>query len=344
MNFKILDGHNDTLKNIFLNRMDFLQQNDSGCIDLKRIQNSCYIGGFFAILVPPEHPEKNNLKLSASGWEVKYAKPLDPTYAERFTDNVLKYFKTNTRKSRDIVIVRSFKDLQYCIKNNILAVIIHFEGAEAIKDDLSNLEYFYKQGLRSLGIVWSRKNAFGFGSAFKFPDTNQKDMGLTKKGIELVKKCNDLHILIDLSHITKRGFWDVAKTSCFPLVVSHTAVQSLCNSSTNLDDEQINAIGKSEGIIGILFDVLNTRPDGKYEKETSINTITNHIEYVANKIGIDYVGIGSDFDGAVMPNILKDVTLLYNLIENLEKRGFSTEDIDKITSKNWLRIIEKTWR
>jgi membrane dipeptidase len=142
---------------------------------------------------------------------------------------------------------------------------MHFEGAETIQTDLSDLAGYYAQGLRSLGIVWSRANDFAEGVPFRFPHSPDTGPGLTDAGKALVRACNDMGILIDLSHLNEKGFWDVERLTTAPLVVTHTGVHAICASTRNPPDKQIDAVGASGGIIGINFSVGMSRPDGKFK-------------------------------------------------------------------------------
>src|SRR5439155_17471941 len=151
-----------------------------------------------------------------------------------------------------------------------LAAIMHIEGAEAIDPDLDSLEVFYQAGLRSLGPVWSRPNAFGEGVPFRFPGSPDTGPGLTPKGRELVRACNRLGILIDLSHLNEQGFWDVARLSAAPLVATHSCAHALCASSRNLTDKQLDAIKESDGMVGLNFAVCFLREDGANDADTPI--------------------------------------------------------------------------
>jgi membrane dipeptidase len=226
----------------------------------------------------------------------------------------------------------------------VVAAILHFEGVEPIGTDLDALYVFYQAGLRSLGIVWSRPNAFGHGVPFNFPDSPDIGPGLTEAGQALVKACNQLGILVDLSHLNERGFWDVAELSEAPLVATHSGVNVLAASPRNLTDRQLDAIGETGGIVGVNFHIGFLRADGRSDVETSLTEIVRHAAYIAERIGVEHVGLGSDFDGATMPHDLKDVAGLPKLLQALRDHGFSADDLEKIAYANWLRVLRKTWR
>src|SRR5213076_3622570 len=134
-----------------------------------------------------------------------------------------------------------------------VTAIVHFEGADPLAPDLSDLHRWYERGLRSVGLVWSRPNAFAEGVPFRFPSSPDTGPGLTAAGRDLVRACNRLGILVDLSHINEQGFWDVARLSAAPLVATHSAAHSLCPSTRNLTDKQLEAIKASEGMVGLTF-------------------------------------------------------------------------------------------
>ena len=346
-NIKILDGHNDGLKKAYLTGESILSESNRGQFDVPRAMRAGLRGGVCAILTPSERPEEREfgwgLKLTEDGWQVQPSTEVTFEFASRFVDDVLDAVLDPLATSELAMLVNSFDDLAWCMENDRFGVILHLEGAEAIRRDLSNLDYFHERGLRSLGIVWSRPNAFGYGTRFKFPSRPDGDPGLTEAGRRLVRRCNELKIGIDLAHITEMGFWDTAGITDAPLVVSHSGAHAVCPSSTNLLDSQIDEIGKSEGVVGIIFDVLSTRPDGRMETNSSLDFIVDHIEYIANRIGIGGVAFGSDFDGGQMPAGLSTVENMPLLLERLESRGFRTKDIQSIAFGNWMRVWERTW-
>jgi membrane dipeptidase len=234
--------------------------------------------------------------------------------------------------------------MQTCVEDGFIAAVLHFEGAEAIDEGLDALHVFYAAGLRSLGIVWSRPNAFAAGVPFRFPGSPDTGPGLTDAGRALVRACNELGIMLDLAHLNERGFWDVAGLSDAPLAVTHAAAHSLCASTRNLTDRQLDTVGASGGVVGVAFHVGNLRADGRQDADTPLSEIVRHVDYIARRIGIDHVAFGSDFDGAIMPHELGDVAGLPRLIEALRAHGFEESDLRKVTHENWLRLLERTWK
>jgi membrane dipeptidase len=239
--------------------------------------------------------------------------------------------------------VRTTSELATCLREGVLASILHFEGAEPIDPNLDALEVFYQAGLRSLGLVWSRPNAFAHGVPFMFPHSPDTGPGLTDAGKALVRACNRLGIMLDLSHLNEQGFWDVAALSDAPLVATHSNVHALCPSTRNLTDNQLAAIKESQGIVGLNFAVSMLREDGHNDLDTPLEVMVRHIDYLVEHLGIDCVGFGSDFDGSKISHALGDVTGLPKLIAALAQHGYDEASLRKITHENWLRVLSKTW-
>ena len=185
-----------------------------------------------------------------------------------------------------------------------MAAVLHIEGAEAIDPKLETLDVLHQAGLRSLGPVWSRPNAFGHGVPFRLPSSPDTGPGLTDLGKELIRACNRLKIMIDLSHLNEKGFWDVAELSDAPLVATHSNAHVLSNHSRNLTDRQLKAIGETKGMVGVNYAVSFLRADGSHNRDTPLELIIDHVEHMLKQVGEDGVGFGSDFDGAMIPQKL----------------------------------------
>lgn len=222
--------------------------------------------------------------------------------------------------------------------------VLHLEGAEAIDPELEALELWYSAGLRSLGPVWSRANEFGHGVPFISPSSPDHGPGLTPSGLALVRRCAELGILVDLSHLNAAGFWDVARLDVGPLVASHSAAHTLCPASRNLTDEQLDAVGRSRGMVGIVFACPFLRPDFADDPETPLELIADHACYVADRIGTEHVGLGSDFDGATIPQEVGGAQGLPRVLEALSGAGFTEAERDAIAWGNWRRVLGAWWR
>jgi len=318
-------------------------------IDLPRLRTGGLAGGIFAMFVPPEEgrsfPSKKDVQTTAAGWQVPAIPAVPQAYAESIARGMLAFARQLESDSKgQLAICRTVEQIRDCMASRTLAIVLHFEGAEAIKPDLSNFGDFHDAGLRSLGLVWSRPNAFGEGVPFQYPASPDTGPGLTEAGKELIKACLKRKVLIDLAHLNEKGFWDVADITSQPLVVSHAGVHTLTPTSRNLTDKQLDAIGASGGLLGITFSVTDVRPDGNHDADTPLQHLVDHIRYVADRIGIDHVALGSDYDGATVPVEVGDVSKLPALITALQENGFDIAALKKITSENWLRVLESAWQ
>jgi membrane dipeptidase len=354
----IIDGHNDTLTRLFGLALGgeraFFEGSFQGHIDLPRAQIGGFSGGFFAIMTPPppDSPERDvlyGLTIDQHKFEIMERSAIDPAYVRDYVTSVMNFARQLEGQSNgQLQIIRDYRQLEYALNHDILSVILQFEGAEAIDEKLTNLDDFFGQGLRSLGPVWSRPNVFGYGVPFRYPGSPDTGPGLTSAGKNLIKACNELGIIIDLAHINERGFWDVAAISKAPLVVSHSAVHSLCASSRNITDQQIDAVASSGGVIGIIYEPAMIRfkvtPDNIPDLNMPLSDIVRHIDFIVERVGIDHVAFGSDFDGTEMPLDLKDAAGLPRLIEALRDAGYDDASIEKIACNNWLRVIKETWK
>jgi membrane dipeptidase len=342
---RIFDGHNDTLLHLYGGErganVTFFDRSDKGHIDLPRAREGGLAGGFFAVFLP--NPT-SDVQPSTSLVDRPLPEPLEHAYALRLAMGLSALlFRIEAESQGQVKVVRTAAELEHCLREGIFAAIFHMEGAEAIDTNLDSLEVFYQAGLRSLGPVWSRPNAFAHGVPFRFPSTPDTGPGLTDAGKELVKECNRLGILIDLSHLNEQGFWDIAKLSQAPLVATHSNAHAICPSTRNLTDKQLDAIRDSDGMVGVNFHVGFLNPEGERDANLPLSVMVQHIDYLVNRIGIDRVGLGSDFDGALMPAELGDVTGLPKLIAALQAAGYDDAALRKITHENWVRVLRKTW-
>jgi len=355
--YKVFDGHNDVLLSLYLKERggdrSFFERSDHGHIDLPRAWEGGLRGGFFAIFTPnPDSADSfmGGYTETANGYEVRLPPPLEQPYALQFTVGVLaSLFRLAEQSAGQVRVIRTADELDATLGEGTagdgpLAVVAHIEGAEAIDPALDALYVLHAAGLRSLGPVWSRPNAFGHGVQFKFPATPDTGPGLTQAGRALVRACNQLGVLIDLAHITEQGFWDVAALTDAPLVVTHTAAHALSPFTRNLTDKQLDAVRESDGVVGVIFGVGNVRADGRNLADTPLDDIVRHAAYIADRVGIDHIALGSDFDGTSIPQALGDVAGLPKLIAALNAHGFDDAALHKITHANWQRALRRTWK
>jgi membrane dipeptidase len=320
----VIDGHND----LVLQRW---RGEPGKHIDLETAAEAGFAGGFFALYVPSPYDGDP----SSTPYTMPFASAIPFEEAARVTEELFE-----TLCAMPIGRALSVGDF----REGEITAIVHMEGAEAIADDLSNLAEWYDRGLRSIGLVWSRPNAFAEGVPFRFPASPDTGPGLTDAGRALVRACNELGILVDVSHLNERGFWDVAASSDRPLVATHSNAHALCASTRNLTDAQLDAVRDSAGVVGVNFAVTFLREDGMNSfEETGLDEIVRHVDYLADRMGIDHVAFGSDFDGAVVPAALGGVSGLPQLVDALGER-YEPDEVDRITHGNWLRVLDATWR
>jgi membrane dipeptidase len=351
----IFDGHNDTLLALHLPQFsdghvrEFFTESQHGHIDWPRAQAGGMGGGFFAIFTPSPRSQDAPVP-GTSGTKSSYAIPMaaevDQSTALKFTvDLAADLFRIEQQGEGKLKVVRTVAEMAQCLADDIFAMIFHIEGAEAIDTNLNALETLYQAGLRSVGIVWSRPNAFASGVPFAFPSSPDTGPGLTEAGKRLVQRCNELGVLLDLSHLNEAGFWDVAKLSTAPLVATHSGAHALCASARNLTDKQLEAVRASGGIVGVNFHVGFLRADGKRDGPgTSLTEIVRHLDYMVERMGIDHVALGSDFDGATMPGDLRDVAGLPKLVAALRAAGYDEAALRQIAYGNWLRVLGQSWQ
>ncbi len=338
----VFDGHNDVL--LRLGRPDgggpgaFFERGDRGHLDLPRAREGGFAGGFFAVWIPSpkkQTPERTPRKLPPA---------LDTAYALRQSvAATAMLFRIEDRSDGKFRVVRSAAELQRCLDEKVMPAVLHFEGADAIDTDLDTLHVLYRAGLRSLGLVWGRPNAFAEGVAVHFQRSPDTGPGLTEAGRNLVRACNNLRIMIDVSHLNERGFWDVAALTDAPLVATHSNAYALCPSTRNLTDPQLDAITASDGMVGLNFAVNFLREDAARDASTPLEVMVRHIDYLVERIGIDRVGFGSDFDGVLISQEIGDVSGLPSLMSALRDRGYDDGALRKLAHENWVRVLRKTW-
>ena len=353
----VFDGHNDTLLSLGKTGRRFGERSGIGHIDLPRAREGGLAGGFFAVFVPdpgtmapptdPASEEESPAAIAAhyrSHAPGALPPPMTLEHAQRAAMAMTaRLFRIETEAAGAARVVRSGADLRRCLDDGVLAMELHFEGAEPIDPDLDALAVYHQAGLRSLGIVWSRPNRFAHGVPFAFPSSPDTGPALTDLGQALVRACNELRIMLDLSHLNEAGFWDVARLSDAPLVATHSNAHAICPSARNLTDRQLAAIHDSGGVVGINFHVGFLRPDGAADPDTPLEVIADHLDYLIERLGPGGVAFGSDFDGATMPAALGDAAGLPRLLDSLRARGYDDPTLHAIAHGNWLRVLAQTW-
>jgi membrane dipeptidase len=343
MTIPFFDGHNDTLLRLLEAPGDdkerpFIEGSKEGHIDLPRARTGGMKGGFFALFPPPL---KTGLASVNNGG-------LDPNLPPQLaiadalaSTNGMASVLFRLERAGALAVCRNAGELRAAIERDTLAAIFHIEGAEAIDTDFRSLDVLYAAGLRSIGITWSRANAFGTGVPFRFNADPDIGPGLTDAGKELVRVCNAMGVMLDVSHLNAAGFRDVAAISSHPLVTTHSNVHAICPHARNLVDWQLAAIRESGGMVGLNFATGFLRPDGKFVTDTEMEVLVRHVDALVEALGEDGVALGSDFDGAMMPAVIGDVTGVQKLLQALLDKGYGEELVAKIAIGNWMRMVER---
>ena len=322
MGTPVFDGHNDVL----LAERSFADASEQGHLDLARARAGGFAGGFFAIFTP--HPDGFE-----PGAERRPDIPPEPPVSH---EHALAHTFAGMRKLLDLEragalrIARAPEDLE--LGDDVLAVM-HIEGAEAVDPELALLPALHAFGLRSLGITWSRPNAFGHGVPFAYPSSPDTGPGLTDAGRALVRGCEELGILVDLAHLNERGFWDVAEITERPLVVTHACAHALVPSARNLTDRQLDAVRDSGGVIGVCFhheDVGPHRTD-----------IARQVDRIARRLGPEHVALGSDFDGCELPAEMRGAQDLPRVLDDLRTLGWEEPELRLVAHGNFLRVLRQ---
>jgi membrane dipeptidase len=346
MTIPFFDGHNDTLLKLLEAGVTdperlFIEGMPAAQIDGPRARSGGMVGGFFAIFPPPLKGSIGSVVANSANPNSSLPPELPLADAQAVT-LAMASILLRLERSSALSICRSAAEIRQAIATEKLAAVLHIEGAEAIDTDLRALDVLYAAGLRSIGLVWSRTNAFGTGVPFRYPADPDIGPGLTDAGKGLVRACSDMGVMIDLSHLNAAGFRDVAAISDKPLVATHSNVHAITAHARNLVDWQLAAIAESKGVVGLNFATGFLRPDGQMRADTPIEVMVRHVDSLVEALGEDGVALGSDFDGAMIPAEIGDVTGVQKLLTALLDKGYGQTLVRKIARDNWLSLIERT--
>jgi membrane dipeptidase len=340
----VFDGHNDALTSD--DHALIADGRPGGHLDLPRMRAGGVRGAIFSVFTRSDGGARDHRVPRNDGVvEFQPAPPVAHAVAAADASAVAGRLVALERAGH-VRLARSAADLDRVRDDEAEppAAVLHLEGAEAIDPGLEALDFWYEAGLRSVGPVWSRPNGFAQGVPFISPSSPDTGPGLTDAGRALVRRCGELGILIDVSHLNEAGFWDAARLDAGPIVATHSGVHTLCPTSRNLTDAQIDAVGKSGGLIGIVFAVSFLRADFSDDADTPLELIAAHARYVADRIGAAHVALGSDYDGATIPAPLGDVAGTPKLLDVLAAAGFDEGELQQIAWDNWRRVLGAWWR
>jgi len=343
----IFDGHNDILSVLYQSAtypdIAAFGKAMPGHLDWAKARAGGFAGGFFAIWVPsPIDSAAKQAQMTKAVYDLPLPPPIkiDAALGSALAQAGL---LCRLEQAGLVTICTTVADIQSTMASDRLAAIMHMEGAEAIDRDFVNLDMFRRLGLRSLGPVWSRPNDFGYGVPFRYPSSGDIGPGLTDDGKRLVDYCDQTGTLIDLSHLNEAGFWDVAKRSQRPLVATHSNAYAICPHARNLTDRQLAAIAESDGMVGLNFAVAFLNEDGQMRADTHFDVMLRHLDHLIEHLGESRVGLGSDFDGTTVPDVIGTAAGLPDLRAAMRAHGYDAALMDKLCYGNWLRVLDKIW-
>ncbi len=310
----VFDGHCDTILEIMNHKRSLGSRTSTGHLDIPRLKEGGVDIQVFAVFIEDVYKPNKSLKR---------------------TLQLIDCFFGEIEKNQDnISLVTNYNQIKEVNKIGKIAAILSIEGGEALEGDLAVLRVLYKLGVRLLTLTWNQRNQIADGL-----NESRTGGGLTEFGLKVINEMNSLGMLIDISHLSEAGFWDVVKCSKIPIVASHSNCYTLCPHRRNLKNEQIKAIADKGGVIGITFVPKFLTQE---KRKATIEDVVKHIDYLVEKVGVDYVGLGSDFDGTDnLPLDLESVDKIPNITKELVKRGYKEEDIKKILGGNFLRVFKE---
>ncbi len=348
----VLDSHCDTPSQIHRLR-DLNLDNEMAHVDFPKLFRGKVDGAFFALYVPTKYTGEDSTR-----------------FALELLDGVNKSLDSNVDKA---ILVRSPEEARKCQSDGKFAVFLALENGSALNSSFTELENFYNKGVRYITLCHSEHNDICDSCA----PSEGKWMGLSPFGKDLIERMNKIGMIIDVSHISDDSFFDVIKYSKSPIVASHSCCRALANHKRNMTDEMIIALAKNGGVIQINFypffldddfkisselDLLCDKIEGEFIANPADKTkqnawlniqkklhdlarpsytkIVDHVDHVVNLVGVDYVGLGSDFDGiSITPQGLDDISEFGKVLEEMRKRGYLEEDIEKIAGGNFFRVF-----
>ena len=308
---RFIDLHCDTAyKMLYDEKMELYKNEES--IDIEKLKKGDALGQTFALFI-----EGDKVKSHYNEFNRMY---------ERLMAEI-------NKNSDYIKIARNYEEYLKNKNEKKISAFLSIEEGEAIEGDINKLHDVYSKGIRLITLTWNFENSIGY------PNCRRMFMnkGLKKFGIEVVEEMNRLGMLVDVSHLSDGGFYDVAKYSKNPFIATHSNARSICNHSRNLSDDMIKILANKGGVMGLNFcnDFLNMSKD-----ISMIEDMILHIKHIRNIGGVDVLALGSDFDGIDNEVEFKDCSNMGKLADALSKHGFKEEEIEKIFYKNAERIIK----
>lgn len=336
----IFDGHNDVLSRLWCTGGDPVAcfSGDGGQINARGAAKGGFGGGFFALYSPQSRTTYDFTGFK--GGSMPLAAPLQQAPA---LQSVMAQVGIARRlhEAGQVTLCTTVPQIETAMGAGGIAALLHLEGAECIDPELLVLEALHALGLRSLGPVWSRSTIWGEGVPFGIDRDGDTGPGLTADGRRLVARCHALGMVVDTSHLTMKGFFDIAEMG-LPLVATHSNAFDLCPTTRNLTVQQLRAIGETGGMVGLNYATVFLSPQGWASGRATLDDCLRQLDALLASAGEDCVGLGSDFDGAPMPDGLESCAGLPALVTAMERHGYGAALIDKLCRANWLAFLNRT--
>lgn len=311
MSAVVVDLHCDTILDVQAGRRRLDQRSTQGHIDLPRLREGGVDVQVFAMYVAP--------RLAARG-QARARELMDAFHAA---------VRANASQ---IVHATTVADIERAQREGKVAAVMSIENGDALGADLAALDEFYRQGVRMMGLTWNPSNALGDGAL------GRQHGGLTDLGRSVLRRMEELGVVVDVSHLSEQSFWEALRSTRGPIIASHSNAAALHMHPRNLADEQLRAIAQRGGVVGVNF-------YAGFLGAATLDRVLDHIDYLAKVMGVDHVALGSDYDGIPQaPAGLEDVSKLPNLTAGLQRRGYTTEQIHKILGGNALRVFRQVWK
>ena len=316
-----IDMHCDSLLSAARNHLDDIYENPAGMLDIRRLQQTGMLAQFFAIFFPPR--QEAYMETFAS----------DEAYFEclyKIFENTLQTYPEK------VLFAGSAKDIQNNHAKNCLSAFLTLEDGRIIDGRLENIQKFYDKGVRLITLTWNFENCFGFPNSEK---DDKMGKGLKKFGFEAVAEMNRLGILVDVSHLSDGGFYDVAKASDRPFVASHSNARAIAPHPRNLTDDMIRVLAEHGGVAGLNLEGWFLNPDISDARST-VDRMVQHVLHMLQTGGEDLIAIGTDLDGIEGQLEIAEPSQMELLFSSLQKNGFSQRQLDKFMSGNVLRVLQ----
>ena len=321
---KYIDLHCDTLMKV-RKESDLYTSNNH--LDFYRLTEGNCLAQFFAVFLKPK-PSKCFFYDEKKIWKKD----------NEYIFKKVGLLKSAVHSSGNINMAYNYHDLISNQKNAKISAFLTIEDGRSIGEDLSNIRLYYDLGIRLITITWNSENSLAYPHSKNF---NSMNLGLKKFGIEAIEYMNELGIIIDASHISDKGFYDIAKFSNKPFVASHSNSRYISPSTRNLDDNMIKTLASKGGVMGLNFFSKFLSPNTK-SKNSNILDMVAHLNHIKNVGGEDVLSIGSDFDGIRCQLEINSPSKVYLLFDELKKSKWTENQIEKLAYKNCLRVIKDT--